>query len=279
MNISVIIPTRNRIDYINPLIKDLLHQDISNFEIIVVDQSDDPVEIKHCKHIVLNSTGPCISRNIGAKEASGDILVFLDDDARVAPDFISEISKPIMDGKFNAVAGANCDVNGNYLSEAQDYLNYNVDNFIKVLTRNPNSDTSRICISFPGCCSAILKGVFDDIGGFDEQFDPTGAGEDRDMALRLFKKGYMIWYNAQAKLLHIGATTGGSRDVGSRTLMLDVHTYFMCQKYFSAELAYALRKTILRSYRKSFFKSLMTFKLIRTKFKLYETAKNLLKQE
>ena len=86
-------------------------------------------------------------------------------------------------------------------------------------------------MSFPGCCSAILKNVFDEIGGFDEQFDPTGAGEDRDIALKLFNKGYMTWYNAKAKLFHIGATTGGSRNVGSRALMLDYHTYLMSKKY------------------------------------------------
>ncbi|WP_100615117.1 glycosyltransferase family 2 protein [Confluentibacter citreus] len=277
MNISVIIPTRNRIHYVNQLVEDLLHQDVSNFEIIVVDQSENPIEIKNCKHIVLGSTGPCVSRNIGAKEAQGDILVFLDDDARIEANFIREITHPIKYDKFAAVAGANCDVNGNYLTKNCDYFNYSSDNFIKVLTRNPNSNTSRICISFPGGCSAILKNVFDEIGGFDEQFDPTGAGEDRDLALRLFNKGYMTWYNANAKLYHIGATTGGSRDVGSRTLMLDVHTYLMCKKYFSIELANTLRKTILESYRRSFFKSLITLNLIRTKFKLYRKAKSLLK--
>jgi GT2 family glycosyltransferase len=277
MDISIIIPTRNRIDYINLLIEDLLNQDISDFEIIVVDQSDSPIEIKNCKHVVLDSTGPCVSRNIGAKEAKGDILVFLDDDARIKPNFIREITNPIRYDKFSAVAGANCDVNGNYLTINNDYFNYKVDNFIKVLTRNPNSNKSRICMSFPGCCSAILKNVFDEIGGFDEQFDPTGAGEDRDIALRLFNKGYMTWYNAQAKLYHIGATAGGSRDVGSRTLMLDVHTYLMCKKYFSIELANALRKTILENYRRNFFKSLITLNLIRTKFKLYRKAKSRLK--
>ncbi|WP_298236988.1 glycosyltransferase [uncultured Algibacter sp.] len=277
MEISVIIPTRNRVNYINLLVEDLLKQDISNFEIIVVDQSKNPVNIKNCKHLVIDSTGPCISRNIGVKESKGEILVFLDDDARIEPNFIREITYPIIHDKFHAVAGSNCDVNGNYLAKDNDYFNYNVDNFIKVLTRNPNTSKSRICMSFPGCCSAILKSVFDDIGGFDEQFDPTGAGEDRDMALRLFNKGYMTWYNAKAKLYHIGATTGGSRDVGSRTLMLDVHTYSMCKKYFSLELANALRITILENYRRNFFKSLFALNLIRTKFKLYREAKSLLK--
>lgn len=277
MNISVIIPTRNRIDFVNPLIEDLLNQDISDFEIIVVDQSINPVEIKNCKHIVLDSTGPCISRNVGAQEAKGDILVFLDDDARIDSNFIREITTPIIKDGFHAVAGANCDTEGNYLAKSHDYFDYRVDNFIKVLTRNPNSNTSRICMSFPGCCSAILKRVFDTIGGFDEQFDPTGAGEDRDIALRLFNKGYMTWYNAHAKLYHIGASYGGTRDVGSRPLMLDVHSYVMCKKYFSPELANALRTTILKSYQRNFYKSLITLNLTRTKFRLYKKLKGLLK--
>lgn len=276
MQISVIIPTRNRLDYINNLISDLLNQDILGIEIIVVDQSQNPTEIKNCKHIILDSTGPCISRNIGVKNAKGDILVFLDDDARIESNFIKEITNPIINDNFHAVAGANCNVEGEYLTMNENFFSSNNDNFIKVLTKNPNSSNSRICMSFPGCCSAILKEVFDDIGGFDERFDPTGAGEDRDIALKLFNKGYSTYYNAKAKLFHIGASTGGSRDVGSRTLMLDVHTYLMCEKYFSKKISEPFKMSILKKYKKSFYNSLFTGKVVRTKFNLYRKAKRLL---
>lgn len=277
MFISVIIPTRNRFDYVTLLVDDLLEQNMSDYEIIVVDQSDNPKVIKNCNHIITKSLGPCVSRNTGASQAKGEILVFLDDDARINEDFLKEITSPIINDRFDVVAGAMCDPDGNYLLEDNDFLTQKNSNFIKVITSNPDSNRSRITLAFPGCCAAILTSVFHDVGGFNEQLDPTGAGEDRDMALKLYKKGYAIWYNAKAKLLHAVAPYGGTRDTGSRSLMLDVHSYRMCQTYFSEELSQALKQTIIRQYRRNFYNSLKTFTLVRSKYRVLQEVKRLLK--
>lgn len=271
--ISIIIPTRNRYKYVHDLIADLKNQTLKDIEIIVVDQSTKKEPIAGVTQIFDEGTGPCRSRNIGARKAQGDILVFLDDDARVEVDFIEEMVKPIRDGKFVACAGANCDPEGNYLYEDGEFLVKNDYNFIKSLTRNPNAPTSRITLSFPGCCSAVKKDVFMDVGGYDERFDPTGAGEDREMGIKLFKNGYGIWYNADAKFLHFGAKKGGSRDVGSRSLMLDINSLRICKNHFSYELSTTLAQQILSRYRKDFYKTFRRMKLIRTKYILYKTAK------
>lgn len=277
MTTSVIIPTRNRFEYIKLLIDDLQKQTVSKFEIIVMDQSDEQKTLDNCIHVFTDSIGPCISRNLGIKKATGDILVFLDDDARVGNDFIYEITKPILNEKFDAVAGAICDLRGNYTLENGQFFTRGSINFIKVLTANPNSSKSRISISFPGGCSAISAKVLQHIGYFEESYDPTGAGEDREMALRLYKHGYSIWYNANAKLLHVQAPVGGSRDVGSRTLMLDVHTYKMCKKHFSDELAATLKSNILNGYRQKFIESIFRMTLTRSKYFLWQEAKLLMK--
>lgn len=277
MLISIIIPTRNRFEYVNLLIDDILNQDINNYEIIVVDQSDEPQKIKNCHHIVTDSLGPCVSRNIGAEKANGEILVFLDDDARIESNFIREITSPILKDRFDVVAGAMCDPNGNYIRKNKDFLKNKNANFIKVMTSNPDGEVSRITLAFPGSCSAILKSVFNAVNGFEESFDPTGAGEDREMALKLYKNGYAIWYNAKAKLLHLLAPHGGTRDVGSRSLMLDVHTYRMCKKYFSEELAENLKKVILKRYTNNFWEALWKLKKIRTKYRVLQQAIKLLK--
>ncbi len=277
MFISVIIPTRNRFKYIKLLIEDLLKQGVFNFEIIVVDQSEIKQPLSNCNHIFTDTLGPCVSRNIGAKNAQGDILVFLDDDARIYPNFIEEITSPIINDRFDAVAGAICDPDGNYLLSGNEFLTKNNSNFLKLLTSNPNSETSRITLAIPGCCAAIKTSVFNAVEGFDESFDPTGAGEDREMATKLFKNGFSVWYNANAKLLHAVAPEGGSRDLGSRTLMLDVHSYKICKKHFSPELAETLKRTIIYSYKKKFINSIVKLHLARTKYLLYKEIKSLLK--
>lgn len=276
MKISVIIPTRNRFNYISLLLEDLTKQDVSNFEVIVIDQSDEKKPLAHCNHVFVDSTGPCVSRNLGVRKSVGDVLLFLDDDARINKDFIREMTNPIISDRFDAVAGAICDPEGNYLLSGNEFLTKSDSNFIKILTSNPNSNKSRVCMSFPGCCSAIKKNVFNIIGGFNEDFDPTGAGEDREIAVKLFKNGFSTWYNSNAKLLHMVAPEGGSRDVGSRSLMLDVNSYKICRDHFSDELALSLKKIILSKYRRSFTEALFEGKLIRTKYRLYQELKGLL---
>lgn len=86
---SIIVPSYNRPDEIPKLLASLKTQTIQNFEVIIVDDhSIVPVEIQDsyafsCK-IVRNhqNLGAAESRNIGARQASYDWLLFLDDDDR-----------------------------------------------------------------------------------------------------------------------------------------------------------------------------------------------------
>lgn len=275
-HISIIVPTRNRKEFVENLLIDLRSQilpDGLTTELIVVDQSKEPVDYDDCLYYHLDSTGPCKSRNFAASKSNGDILVFLDDDARVNSDFIFEMITPILSGNYVAVAGSNCDANGNYTADKEDFLQKKNFNFIKTLTTNPNSEKSRPVISFPGCCSAVTKSVFDEIGGFDENFDPTGAGEDREFAINLFKHGYIIYYNHKARLYHLSATLGGSRDVGSRTFNLQVNTHKIAVKHFSDIQADALKWLILKEYKRKVFKSLPNLRLAYYHFNQFKSIK------
>lgn len=275
--ISIIIPTRNRYSYIRLLLEDIHRQDLEwPYEVLVVDQSDHKESLIDCIHIPTSTLGPCVSRNMGVKAAKGDVLVFLDDDARIETDFIKEMVSPILEGRFMAVAGSNCDINGNYKADPEDYLTRKEVNFIKLFTSNPNHKESRISMALPGCCMAMKRSCLEAVGGFDESLDPTGAGEDRDLAIKFYKAGYAIWYNAKAKLFHDRHAKGGSKDVGSRNLMLDVHTYHICKKHFSKELAEGLKLVILDVYRRKFYKAIRKQRMIGTKYRMYQQAKKMM---
>ena len=274
--ISVIIPTRNRNKYVVDLLQDIQNQVLPgevDLEVIVVDQSDKPTEYNNCHYYHLSTTGPCQSRNYGVRKSTGEILVFLDDDARVDSDFIKELVQPILENNYDASAGANCDVEGNYLLSEEQFFKMKSFNFIQTITANPNSPKSRPTIAIPGCCCAVTKKVFKELGGFDESFDPTGAGEDRDFALNLFTNGYKIYYNHKARLFHIGASDGGSRDVGSRSYNLQVNTHKIAKKYFSNMQANALKYLILREYKLKIFKNILKPRLTMHHYKKYLSIK------
>jgi len=95
--VSVLIPTIRRYPYLRTLLSQLREQTIAPHEIIVVDQTphtqrdlDLPKDFADLpvRWIYLEQAGQCSSRNEGLKQASGDFILFVDDDDEVPPDLI-----------------------------------------------------------------------------------------------------------------------------------------------------------------------------------------------
>jgi glycosyltransferase involved in cell wall biosynthesis len=95
--ISVIIPTYNRTAELDNLLDSLRNQDIDKeiFEIIIVDQNDlinlENIILKYSvelniNHIKMPVKGISHAKNIGIKESKGEIITFIDDDAKYYPD-------------------------------------------------------------------------------------------------------------------------------------------------------------------------------------------------
>lgn len=94
VDLSIIIPTYNRNEYIVKLLDKLHSQTQNNVEVIVVDDhSDTPLEKSWFKYIYLekNSGGASIPRNIGLDNAKGKYIVFIDADDLVSDDYIQTI--------------------------------------------------------------------------------------------------------------------------------------------------------------------------------------------
>jgi glucosyl-dolichyl phosphate glucuronosyltransferase len=96
VSISVIIPTKNRALDLARTIDTLLIQTVKPFELIIVDQSPErsftrqlPISV----HYIHDPTLPGVTsaRNVAVEQAKGDIVLFLDDDVLLEPNFIEEI--------------------------------------------------------------------------------------------------------------------------------------------------------------------------------------------
>lgn len=105
MKVSIIIPTYNEAHVLSNCLDSLLKQKMSSFEIIVVDDgsTDSTVSLlkqlcadhKNVMFLKQNHKGAGSARNLGAKEAKGEILVFVDADMTFEKDFVSNLIKPI----------------------------------------------------------------------------------------------------------------------------------------------------------------------------------------
>jgi glycosyltransferase involved in cell wall biosynthesis len=179
--ISIIIPSLNEEKYIDHTLRSLKAQDYKGgYEIIVIDggSKDKTVRIakKYADRIIVIGKGVSKARNRGAKEAKGDVLMFIDADTSLVYNALTEFHETFKDKK---VAAATCPVIP--LSPfAKDFLPYwGFSMFMKNTVKTKSPKVAGICI-------ACRKSAFDKTGGYDESLE---TGEDFDFSGKLAKLG------------------------------------------------------------------------------------------
>lgn len=181
MLFSIIVPTCNRIEQLLNCIYKLnahdQHFNMYEFEIIVTDDSNN-FELQKILAEKFQNTiwikgpqrGPAANRNNGVKFAKGEWLIFLDDDVIPDKNLVNVYLEAIQNNPtINAFEGAIHPDNWQLLK--------------KDMAECPVNLTGGVFWSANIC---IKKGLFDDIGGFDEQFK-IAAQEDQDIYNRLMK--------------------------------------------------------------------------------------------
>ena len=107
--ISVIIPAFNEEKYIKYPLEGLKVQSFTDFETIVVDggSEDKTVRIakRYAKVIVNRKRGVSAARNLGAQNAKGKILFFLDADTKPSPSLLESYHKAFLDKSIIAATG------------------------------------------------------------------------------------------------------------------------------------------------------------------------------
>jgi len=180
--ISVIIPTLNEEKYLEKTLLSIKAQTIKQpYEIIVSDgkSKDRTVEIAKRyadKIVICNKKGISVGRNLGAKYAEGEILVFIDADTILLPNTLEEVYKEV---KKKKVALVSCPAAPSSYSLSFYFLYWFLNQFSK----------SSIKIGKPqiaGMFMATKKKLFDLVGGFDEKLKIV---EDYDFSERISKFG------------------------------------------------------------------------------------------
>lgn len=100
MNVSICIPTRNRPDDLAECLDSIAVSGVPVPEIVVSDDSTDErtrelvaTRYPHVKYVFGPRRGLGPNRNSAISAATGDWILFLDDDARLGPDFLTEMMK------------------------------------------------------------------------------------------------------------------------------------------------------------------------------------------
>ncbi|ERT09335.1 glycosyl transferase 2 family protein [Lyngbya aestuarii BL J] len=251
--ISVIIPTYNREEALRETLVDVLKQDYPQFEVLVVDQTHSHQSETQTYLEELAKTGKITwyrlewaslpgARNYAVRRSTGDIILFIDDDVQLTESFLTaHASNYIAAGtstpkNIGAVAGRVFDrmklgdSGGDLVIEelppqASDpgIAWYHID---LVHTVKPQQ-----VISARGCNMSFRREIFDQHGlHFDERFKGSAVREESDFCLRVRKTGYIIWYDPEANLVHLGEEVGGCHDISTRSMQYQItfyHNHFL----------------------------------------------------
>lgn len=183
---SVIIPCLNEEKYLPLLLKDLNTQTFKDFEIIVVDGNSDDKTVSVAKnfpsqqplHLVSTTTrNVSFQRNLGAKSAIGQVMIFFDADTRIPKIYLKKIYQTFEKKHPHFLTTY---IKGDS-SKPAEKMYVSLTNFVLEagkIFKNP--------ISF-GAMQAIKKGAFFDVGGYDEK---TRFGEDAQIFQNLSKYNY-----------------------------------------------------------------------------------------
>ena len=131
---------------------------------------------------------PGKARNLGAKAASGEVLLFLDDDCEAQENWVHENLEEVANEGVGAASGMIAGKSNGRISRAVDFANFS-------RCQMPERQERPLCTA----TFAIRKEVFEQVGGFDEGMK---VHEDIDMCHRLELAGYQTIYQPRVKVLH-----------------------------------------------------------------------------
>jgi glycosyltransferase involved in cell wall biosynthesis len=232
MSLSVVVATYEWAQALDAVLRGLADQSDRDFEIVVADDGSGPVtselvrawaEHLPLRHVRQEDDGYRLARirNLGAREAGSDVLVFLDGDVVPRRHFVQAIRRSVVPGWF--VAGKRL-LLGRKLTEraladrlpiqrwslGHWALHHDQAVPLRALTprdrRRPGREGLPEFVPHAdgyGFLLGISRADFERVNGYDGRFAGWG-GEDVDMAVRLRRAGLRCgWPGPHGTLLHL----------------------------------------------------------------------------
>lgn len=214
--ISVIISTYNRPDFLKNTIKSLKKQYFSGYEIIIVDNAclyniqflveTEAKDIDNGRYSIKYIQEPNIglhnARHAGAKAAKGEILLYIDDDVITDKDILQEIVKPYSDSEVGCVGGK---ILPKWEVKPPEWISLFPKCYLSILD---DEEGPKEVQWIYGCNFSIRKNLFFELGGFnpDAFGNPKMRWYRGDGEIGLLRKvhdaGKKVMYNPKAVVWH-----------------------------------------------------------------------------
>ena len=215
MKYSIIVPVFNRPDEVDELLESLCHQEVKDFEVIIVedgskkpckDVCDKYAGILDLHYYYKDNSGPGQSRNYGAERAKGEWLIVLDSDVVLPKDYLKAVDTAILpspvtrhpspNSSFAAFGGP--DASHPSFTPVQKAISYSMTSFFTTGGIRGGKG-KKLDKFFPRSYNmGIRREVYQELGGFTKM----RFGEDIDFSYRIVEAGYQTALIPEAWVWH-----------------------------------------------------------------------------
>jgi GT2 family glycosyltransferase len=262
--VSIVILTAVGATYVVECLASLRRQTYppDRMEILVVDNgsAEDPTaaiqEAYPGARVIRNGSnvGFAAGNNVGAREATGEFVVFLNDDTRLHPDWLTELVKTA--ARHGAAAVCSCILD--WAGERIDFIDAAINFEAKGSQLHYDAAVGDLqvrekpLVFANGCALLVDRAVFTDAGGWDDE--TFAYYEDVELGCRLNLMGHSVWMAPEAIVYHKHHGTSGSWPLPPRTRLLErnslriVYEIFelpSLQRLLSASLLLASQRALL----------------------------------
>jgi len=223
--VSIVIPVYNKVIYTDNCLRSVQQRDPeTSKEVIVINNnsSDETAtllaQLSGAVNVVNNAdnkgfVGACRQ---GAALATGEFILFLNNDTQVLPDWLNSLVR-VMDANAQiGIAGSKLIYPDGHLQEAGGIIFSDASGCNYGREQDPtlaHVNVSRAVDYCSGASLLIRRTLWEQLGGFDQRYAPAYY-EDTDLCFATREAGYTVWYCHESEVIHHEGITAGT-DINS----------------------------------------------------------------
>lgn len=245
--VSIIIPSKDNPEILKVCLESIKkYTKHTKYEIVVIDNGSNEDNRNEYKKLIaefgenasytyerfdFNFSKMC---NIGAKKATGNMLLFLNDDIEIIgqdyedTDWLSVLAGQAKQKSTGAVGAKLLYPDSSYIQHVG-VINYESSCFAHLYAKAVDDENIKAhrnyadydCLCVTGACFMLEKAKFDKAGGFDEAFEVTH--NDVDICLTLYEQGYYNVLRNDVVLFHHESFSRGDDEVDEEKNRRNMH--------------------------------------------------------
>lgn len=216
--ITAVVCTHNRYDTLGDTLESLANQDMpaEEYEVLIVDNSTDlDAQVQFWRLTRLDSNfrliiepvpGLSRARNIGMREAAGQVVAYIDDDALPDPQWLRRLAALFEANPQVGIGGGPVEPIWVYPSERPAWLHPWQEGFLTILDRGQECRPLEEDEWLAGTNIAYRRDALRAVGGFSEALGRIGSSllsnEELVVSQAMTKLGWQAWYEPQAHVVH-----------------------------------------------------------------------------